>query len=217
MIISILGGTGDQGPGMAMRWAKAGIDVIIGSRQQEKAQGVAAELNQVLGQDLIKGMTNPEAAAAADVVALTVPFSAHQATIESVKDHLGGKVLIDVCVPLDPDNPRKMNPPAAGSATEEAQALLGDAVKVVAAFQNVSASELRELEHDIDCDVLICGNDREARQTVMDLVKQMGLHPVDAGLAYNANVVESLTALLIGLNIRNKVKGSGVRITGLPE
>jgi NADPH-dependent F420 reductase len=134
-----------------------------------------------------------------------------------VKEHLGGKVLIDVCVPLDPDNPRKMNPPAAGSATEEAQALLGDAVKVVAAFQNVSASELRELDHDIDCDVLICGNDREARQTVMDLVKQMGLHPVDAGLAYNANVVESLTALLIGLNIRHKVKGSGVRITGLPE
>jgi NADPH-dependent F420 reductase len=110
-----------------------------------------------------------------------------------------------------------MKPPAAGSATEEAQALLGDAVKVVAAFQNVSASELRELDHDIDCDVLICGNDREARQTVMDLVKQMGLHPVDAGLAYNANVVESLTALLIGLNIRHKVKGSGVRITGLPE
>lgn len=216
MIISILGGTGDQGPGMAMRWAKAGIDVIIGSRQQEKAQGVAAELNRELGQDLIQGMANPEAAAAADVVALTVPFSAHQATIESVKDHLDGKIFIDVCVPLDPDNPRKMKPPAAGSATEEAQALLGDAVKVVAAFQNVSASELRELDHDIACDVLICGNDRAARQTVMDLVQQMGLHPVDAGLAYNANVVESLTALLIGLNIRNKVKGSGVRITGLP-
>jgi NADPH-dependent F420 reductase len=217
VIISILGGTGDQGPGMAMRWAKAGIDVIIGSRQQEKAQGVAAELNRELGQDLIQGMANPEAAAAADVVALTVPFSAHQATIESVQEHLSGKVFIDVCVPLDPDNPRKMKPPAAGSATEEAQALLGDAVKVVAAFQNVSASELRELDHDIECDVLICGNDREARQTVMELVKQMGLHPVDAGLAYNANVVESLTALLIGLNIRNKVKGSGVRITGLPK
>ena len=216
MIVSILGGTGDQGPGMALRWAKAGVEVIIGSRQQEKAQGVAAELNQELGQELIKGMANPEAAAAADVVALTVPFSAHQPTIESIKDHVSGKVFIDVCVPLDPDNPRKMKPPAAGSATEEAQELLGDDVKVVAAFQNVSASELRELDHDIDCDVLVCGNDREARQTVMELVEKMGLQAVDAGLAYNANIVESLTALLIGLNIRNKVKGSGVRITGLP-
>jgi hypothetical protein len=106
--------------------------------------------------------------------------------------------------------------PAAGSATEEAQEILGDGVKVVAAFQNVSAHELRALEHDIDCDVLVCGNDRAARQTVMRLVEQMGLHPIDAGLAFNARVVESLTALLIGLNIRHKVKGSGVRITGLP-
>ncbi|WP_089943371.1 NADPH-dependent F420 reductase [Candidatus Entotheonella palauensis] len=216
MIVSILGGTGDQGPGMAMRWAKAGIEVIIGSRQQEKAVGVAAELNQELGQELIKGMANPEAAAASDIVAITVPFSAHKPTLESVKDHVQGKILIDVCVPLDPDNVRKMKYPEAGSATQEAQALLGDEVKVVAAFQNVSATELRHLEHDIDCDVLVCGNDRGARETVMELVEKMGMTPVDAGLAYNAPIVEGLTAVLIGLNIRNKVKGSGIRITGLP-
>lgn len=216
MIVSILGGTGEQGPGMALRWATAGMDVIIGSRQQEKAEGVATELNQELGQVLIKGMANPEAASAADVVALTVPFSAHRSTIESVKANLQGKIFIDVCVPLDSDNPRKIHPPAAGSATEEAQDMLGDAVKVVAAFQNVSAYELRHLDHTIDCDVLVCGNDKEARQTVMGLVDKMGLHPVDAGLAYNASIVEGLTALLIGLNIRNKVKGSGIRITGLP-
>lgn len=215
MIVSILGGTGEQGPGMALRWAKAGIEVIIGSRQQEKALGVAAELNQELGQDLIKGMANPEAAAAADVVAITVPFSAHRATIESVKEHVAGKVFIDVCVPLDPENPRKMQLPPEGSATQEAQAILGDDVKVVAAFQNVSAHELRHLDHAIDCDVLVCGNDKDARQTVMDLVTKMAMRPVDAGLAYNAGVVESLTALLIGLNIRHKVKGSGIRITGL--
>ncbi|ETW97756.1 MAG: hypothetical protein ETSY1_21455 [Candidatus Entotheonella factor] len=215
MIVSILGGTGDQGPGMAMRWAKAGIEVIIGSRQQEKAVGVAAELNQELGQELIKGMANPEAAAASDIVALTVPFSAHNPTLEAVKDHLQGKILIDVCVPLDPDNVRKMKYPEAGSATQEAQALLGDEVKVVAAFQNVSATELRHLDHDIDCDVLVCGNDRGARETVMELVEKMGMNPVDAGLAYNAPIVEGLTAMLIGLNIRNKVKGSGIRITGL--
>jgi NADPH-dependent F420 reductase len=216
VIVSILGGTGEQGPGMALRWAKAGVEVIIGSRQQARAEGVAAELNRELGQALIKGMANPEAAAAADVVALTVPFSAHQATLESVKTQLQGKIVIDVCVPLDPDNPRKMKYPAAGSATQEAQALLGDDVKVVAAFQNVSAHELRQIEHDIDCDVLVCGNDREARQTVMALVNKMGLHPVDVGLAYNAPIIEGLTALLIGLNIRHKVRGSGVRITGLP-
>ena len=216
MIVSILGGTGEQGPGMALRWAKAGIEVIIGSRQQEKAAGIAAELNQELGQELIKGMANPEAAAAADVVAITVPFSAHRATIESVKEHVVGKVFIDVCVPLDPENPRKMQLPPEGSATQEAQAILGDDVKVVAAFQNVSAHELRHLEHAIDCDVLVCGNDKDARQTVMDLVVKMEMRPVDAGLAYNASVVESLTALLIGLNIRHKVKGSGIRITGLP-
>ncbi len=215
MTVSILGGTGEQGPGMALRWAKAGLEVIIGSRQQEKAAGVAAELNQELGQALIKGLANPDAAAAADVVALTVPFAAHRSTIESVKDQLAGKVLIDVCVPLDPDNPRKMLPPEAGSATEEAQALLGDAVKVVAAFQNVSAYELRHHDHPIDCDVLVCGNDREARQTVIQLVEQMGLQAVDAGLAYQARVIEGITALLIGLNIRHKVKGSGVRISGL--
>ncbi|MGE3541603.1 MAG: NADPH-dependent F420 reductase [Candidatus Tectimicrobiota bacterium] len=216
MIVSILGGTGEQGPGMALRWARAGIEVIIGSRQQARAEAVAAELNQELGQTLIRGMANGEAAAAAEVVALTVPFAAHRSTLEAVQTQLQGKILIDVCVPLDPQNPRKMQLPAAGSATEEAQELLGDGVKVVAAFQNVSASELRHLDHAIDCDVLVCGNDREARQTVMSLVESMGMHPIDAGLIYNARVVESLTALLIGLNIRHKVKGSGVRITGLP-
>jgi len=216
VIVSILGGTGEQGPGMALRWARAGVDIIIGSRQQARAETVAAELNQELGQTRIRGMANAEAAAAADVVALTVPFSAHRSTLESVQGQLQGKVLIDVCVPLDPENPRKMLMPPAGSATEEAQELLGSSVKVVAAFQNVSAHELRELDHAIDCDVLICGNDREARQTVMGLVEQMGMHPIDAGLAFNARVIESLTALLIGLNIRHKVKGSGVRITGLP-
>ena len=217
MIVSILGGTGEQGPGMALRWAKAGVEVIIGSRQQARAEAIAAELNQELGQASIKGMANPDAAVAADVVALTVPLSAHRSTLESVQAHLQGKILIDVCVPLDPENPRKMLMPAAGSAAEEAQELLGESVKVVAAFQNVSAHELRELAHAVDCDVLVCGNDREARQTVMRLVEQMGLHPIDAGLAFNARVVESLTALLISLNIRHRVKGSGVRITGLPE
>ena len=215
MIVSILGGTGEQGPGMALRWAKAGTQVIIGSRQQSKAEQIANELNGELNEELIQGMANPEAAAAAEVVALTVPFSAHKNTIDSVKRHLKGKIFIDVCVPLDPENPRKMLMPEAGSATEEAQAILGDDVRVVAAFQNVAAHELRHLDHDIDCDVLVCGNNREARHVVIDLVKQMGLQPVDGGLAYNARVAESLTALLIGLNIRNKVKGSGIRITGL--
>jgi NADPH-dependent F420 reductase len=199
---------------MALRWAKAGW--TLSSAHDNGKKKPALPPNQELGRQLFRGMANPEAAAAAAVVALTVPFAAHRSTIESVKPYLSGKIFIDVCVPLDETNPRKMHLPPAGSATEEAQELLGEDVKVVAAFQNVSAHELRHHEHPIDCDVLVCGNDREARQTVIQLVEHMGLRAVDAGLAYNARVIESLTALLIGLNIRHKVKGSGIRITGLP-
>src|SRR5919108_2342369 len=155
--IAILGGTGEQGPGLALRWAKAGEEVIIGSRSQERAEKVAAELNAQLGKELIRGLENPKAAEAADIVALTVPYTAHLSTLESVKSQVQGKVFIDVSVPLDPENPRRMKMPPAGSATEEAQAFLGPATQVVAAFQNVSAHLLRDPQHVVDCDVLVCG------------------------------------------------------------
>jgi 8-hydroxy-5-deazaflavin:NADPH oxidoreductase len=215
--IAILGGTGEQGPGLALRWAMAGEEVIIGSRSQERAEHVAAELNAELGQPLVRGLPNPAAAEAADIVALTVPYTAHLSTLESVKVQVQGKVFIDVSVPLDPDNPRRLKMPAAGSATEEAQAFLGPETKVVAAFQNVAAHLLRDSHHAIDCDVLVCGNDAEAKKTVMGLAVKMGLQAYDVGPAESARVVEGLTSLIIRLNIRYKSKAGGIRITGLPR
>jgi NADPH-dependent F420 reductase len=215
--IAILGGTGDQGPGLALRWAIAGENVIIGSRNQEKAEKVAEELNTELGQQRIRGLDNVRAAEEADISALTVPYSAHLATLESVKAQVQGKIFIDVSVPLDPENPRRMKMPAAGSATEEAQEFLGPGTRVVAAFQNVAAHLLRDPKHAIDCDILVCGNDAEARKTVMGLVAKMGLQGVDVGPAEAARVIESITSMMIRINIRNKVKGAGIRITGLPR
>ena len=217
MKIAILGGTGEQGPGLALRWAMAGEEVIIGSRSKERAEAVAAELNTELGQTRVTGLDNLAAAAAAEIVVLTVPYSAHLATLEGVKAQVQGKIFIDVSVPLDPENPRKMKMPAAGSATKEAQAFFGEGTKVVAAFQNVAAHLLRDPKHAIDCDILVCGNDADARKVVMGLVSKMGMHPIDVGPAESARVVESLTSMLIRLNIRNKVKGAGIRLTGLPR
>lgn len=217
MIIAILGGTGEQGPGLALRWAMAGEEVIIGSRSQERAEKVATELNAELGKPLIRGMENPQAAEAAEVVVLTVPYTAHLSTLESVKAQVRGKIFIDVAVPLDPDNPRRLKMPPAGSATEEAQGFLGADTKVVAAFQNVFSHLLRDPHRTIDCDVLVCGNDEEAKRTVMGLVAKMGLQAYDAGPAESARVVEGLTSILIRLNIRYKSKSAGIRITGLPR
>jgi NADPH-dependent F420 reductase len=215
--IAILGGTGDQGPGLALRWALKGHEVIIGSRSKEKAETVAAELNAELGQSKIKGLDNVQAAQEAEISVLTVPYSAHLATLESVKNQVRGKIFIDVSVPLDPENARRMKMPAAGSATEEAQEFFGPETKVVAAFQNVAAHLLRDPKHAIDCDVLVCGNDAEAKKTVIGLVTEMGLQAYDVGPAESARVIESITSMLIRLNIRNKVKGAGIRITGLPR
>lgn len=216
MKIAILGGTGEQGPGLALRWSMAGEEVIIGSRSLERAEKVASELNAELGKPLIRGLENSQAAQAAEIVVLTVPYSAHLSTLETVKSQVQGKIFIDVSVPLDPENPRRMKMPPAGSATEEAQAFLGEATKVVGAFQNVSAHLLRDAQHPIDCDVLVCGNDAAAKKIVLELVANMGLKAYDVGPAESARVVEGLTSLLIRLNIRHKSHTAGIRVTGLP-
>jgi len=215
--IAILGGTGDQGPGLALRLALAGEDVIIGSRAKEKAEKVAEELNAELGAKKIQGTDNVQAAAAAEIVMMTVPYSAHLPTLETVKTQLQGKIFIDVSVPLDPENPRKMKMPPAGSATEEAQEFLGEGTKVVAAFQNVAAHLLRDPKHHIDCDILVCGNDVEAKKVVIGLISKMGMKGYNVGTADGARVVEGLTSILIRLNISNKVKGAGIHLTGLPQ
>ena len=216
MKIAILGGTGEQGPGLALRWALAGEEVVIGSRQKEKGERVAAELNAELGRDLLRGTDNVEAAAAADVVFITVPYSAHVKTLETVRAQVQGKIFVDVSVPLDPDNARRVVMPEAGSATEEAKQILGDGVQVVCALQNISAHLLRDANATIDCDVLLCG-DKDARPVVVELVRKLGINPIDVGPLAAASLIEPITALLIRLNIKNKVHSAGIRITGLSE
>lgn len=215
--IAILGGTGKEGSGLAQRWAAAGHSVIIGSRELEKAQRAASELNAKLGKDTIVGMTNRDAAAQADMVVMTVPYAAHAATIESVREQVQGKIFVDVTVPLDPQNVRRVKMPPAGSASAEAQQLLGDAVKVVAAFQNIGAEHLIAADHEIECDVLVCGNDKDAKKQVIELAQSASIRAWDAGPIENAVVAEGLTSVLIGLNIKHKVKAAGIRITGIPR
>jgi NADPH-dependent F420 reductase len=213
--IAVIGGTGNEGPGLAARWAASGrYKVIIGSRQAEKAERVAAEINENLGQALIVGMNNEAAAAAADIAVLTVPYTAHHMTLSSLKDLLVGKILVDVSVPLGKPVSR-VALPAGTSAGQEAQALLGESVRVVSAFQNVSAIHLDDTEHPIDCDVLVCGNDKAAKAEVIALAEAAGMRGVDAGPIENAVVAEGLTAVLIGINIRHKIKNAGIRITGI--
>jgi NADPH-dependent F420 reductase len=214
--IAVLGGTGKEGSGLALRWAAAGHDVTLGSREAEKAQRAAAELNATLGKESVRGMANREAAAQADVVVMTVPYAAHAATIESVKDVVQGKVFIDVTVPLDPQNVRRVKMPAGGSAAVEAQQSLGEGVRVVAAFQNISAEHL-SLDHEIECDALVCGNDKGAKRLVIELAQAARIQAWDAGPIENAMVVEGMTSVLINLNIKHKVKAAGIRITGVPK
>jgi hypothetical protein len=213
--LSILGGTGHEGSGLALRWAKAGHRVLIGSRAAEKAQAAAAEINGKLGTDSVRGLDNVAAAQAAEVVVLTVPYAAHQATLESVREAVQGKIFVDVTVPLVPPKVSRVQMPAAGSASQEAQNLLGPAVKVVTAFQNIGAEHLKDPEHPIDCDVLVCGDDKDAKAVVIQLAADAGMKAWDAGPLANAVIAEGLTSVLIGLNVKYKVKAAGIKITGI--
>lgn len=213
--IAVLGGTGKEGSGLASRWALNGYRLIIGSRDPAKAVTRAAEMNAELGNDYIVGMGNAEAAAASDIVVLSVPYSAHHATLESVKEQVSGKILVDITVPLQPPKVRTVHVPEGKSAALEAQALLGDSVKVVAAFQNVSAEHLADPHHVINCDVLVCGNDAGAKSATIELVRATGMRGVDAGSLANAVALEALTPVLLYINKAYNIKGSGIRITGI--
>ncbi|HNT76412.1 MAG TPA: NADPH-dependent F420 reductase [Anaerolineae bacterium] len=214
--LAILGGTGNEGPGLALRWAEAGMTVLIGSRQVEKAQRVAEELNTRLGRPVIQGLDNEAAAQQGDVAVLTVPYAAQNALLESLRPTLQGKVLIAATVALQPPKVSQVYIPPEGSASEQAQALLGPDVRVVAAFQNVSAHLLEDLAHPVDCDVLICGDDKAAKVIAVELAEALGARGIDAGPLANAKAVEGLTSILIGINRRYKVPATGIRITGLP-
>jgi NADPH-dependent F420 reductase len=212
LTLAVLGGTGKQGPALAFRWARAGYHVLIGSRNPEKAEATAAALNEKLGGEVVHGLTNEAAARQSNIAVLTVPYSAHRATLESLRLALAGKVLVDITVPLGADITRASMPPA-GSACQEAQEILGPDVQVVAAFQNVSSVHLAE-DRPIPCDVLVCGDVPSACEQVLHLVEAAGLTGWDAGPLQNAMVVEGLTSVLLGINKRYKMRGTGIRITG---
>ena len=217
MNIGVLGGSGKEGSGLAYRWALAGHAVVIGSRDAGKAQTSAAELNQLLGgKAKVRGASNAEAAQA-DVIVLTVPFAAQLATAESVAGQLAGKILIDVTVPLTPPRVDKVQLPNGESAVLALQRRLGAQVKVVSAFQNVSATHLKDAAHEVDCDVLVCGDDADAREVVIGLAHDAGLRAWHAGVLANSVASEALTSVLIAINKRYKVAASGIRITGLPS
>ncbi|GAB1420970.1 NADPH-dependent F420 reductase [Anaerolineales bacterium] len=213
--IAVLGGTGQVGYGLALRWALNGYEVIVGSRTEEKATAAADEMKAAYPEAQVKGMHNEAAAEACDLVVLSVPYSAHQSTLETVKPFLSGKILIDLTVPLVPPKVSTVQLPEGQAATLEAQAFLGEDVQVVAAFQNVGAVKLKDPNNEIECDVFVCSNSKAARETVSTLVEAAGLRPIDAGALANAIAAESLTALLIHINKTYKVPGAGIRITGI--
>lgn len=215
--LAVLGGTGAEGSGLAFRWARAGHPVAIGSRDAARAQAAAAELNALIGRDAVRGASLADAAASAGVVVLAVPYAAQRATALALRAELAGKILVDVTVPLVPPKVGTVQLPAGGSAVAALQAELGDGVKVVSAFQNVGAHHLKDPDHRIECDVLVCGDDPAARDAVIALAAAAGLRGLHAGPIANSAAAEALTSLLISINRRYKVPSAGLRITGLPD
>lgn len=214
LTIAVLGGTGKEGKGLAYRWAKAGYKVLIGSRSSERAVTAASEIIEMLdGSTSAVGASNQEAAQLADIVVLSVPYAAHRDTLESVKDVLAGKILIDVTVPLVPPKVSKVQMPAAGSAAQEAKDIVGEGVEVVAAFQNISHEHLLK-DEDVECDVLVAGTSKAARAEVLKLVEAAGLTGWDAGPIENAVVLEGLTSVLININKQYGSTHAGIKITG---
>ncbi|HVV60981.1 MAG TPA: NADPH-dependent F420 reductase [Pseudolabrys sp.] len=213
--IGIVGGTGKEGGGLAARLAFAGHTVTIGSRTADKARAAAEEFAR-LNQLKIAAGDNREAVLASDIVILTVPYSAQLATLESVKAELQDKILVDATVPLMPPRVSQVHLPKEGSAAVAAQAMLGAGVRVVSAFQNVSARHLRDLSHPVDCDVIVCGDDAAACEIVVDLARSIRLRAFYGGMLCNSAAIEAMTSVLIAINRRYKVVASGIQITGVP-
>ena len=210
-LISLLGGTGDLGTGLANRLLKAGYKVIIGSRTLEKAQ----QAERSLGKNT-KGLLNKDAALQGDIIILTVPFAHQRGIVEECKTELKGKLFIDTTVPLMPPKVATVQLPSEGSAAEIAQNILDDDVRVVSAFQNISA-ELLQSDKEIDCDVLVCGNKKEWRQEVIDLVNTLGMKGWHAGMLPNSAAVEAMTSVLISINKHHAISHSGIKVTGLKK
>jgi NADPH-dependent F420 reductase len=206
--IAIIGGTGNLGSALAWRLVRAGRNVVIGSRTAEAATAKAAELGHGL-----TGMVNADAAAAADLVIVTVPFSAQAATLEDIRPHVAGKIVVDTTVPLVPPKVMRVQLPPEGSAAARAAAILGDGIRVVSGFHNVAAHKLAQ-DVDVDCDILVFGDEKAARAEVVALADAIGLRGIHGGALVNAAAAEAMTSLLIFINKHYQVDGAGIRITG---
>ena len=225
--IAVIGGTGDLGFGLALRWAHAGVQVLVGSRDEKKAQDAAERVKETLKADtsrpardiFVSGFENPQACAQAPVVVLAVPFMGQAVILKSIRDSLKNAILVDTTVPLAAaagGRATRMLNVWQGSAAQQARELVPAPTPVVAAFHNLSADVLQDLSVTPDCDILVCGDDKPAKETLFSLVKLIpGLRPIDAGPLEMARIVESITALLISVNGRYKTHHSGIRITGI--
>jgi 8-hydroxy-5-deazaflavin:NADPH oxidoreductase len=206
--IAVIGGTGNLGSALAWRLARAGHSVVIGSRTTESATAKAEELGHGL-----TGMSNADAAKTADIVFVTVPFAAQTATLEDIKPHVAGKIVVDTTVPLVPPKVMRVQLPLEGSAAAKAEAILGEGVRMVAGFHNVAAHKLAQ-DIDVDCDILVFGDDKAARAEIVALADEIGLRGVHGGALVNAAAAEAMTSLLIFINKNYQVDGAGIRITG---
>lgn len=211
--IAIIGGSGALGSGLAKRWSKAGYPVIIGSRSVEKANTVAEQINSENNINSVQGADYHSAAAKSEVIVITVPFSSHTQTLETIKDDVSEKIVVDTTVPLEPPKVGTVQLPATGSAALITQKLLGTEADVVSALHNVAAHKLHG-QDIIDCDVLVCGNKRNARQLVIELIEMIGMRGLHAGPITNSIATEAMTSVLITINRHYKVADSGFRITG---
>lgn len=215
--IAVIGGTGKEGNALAARFAKAGLRVIIGSRDAARGEYAARAMSLRLGVERVEGTSNREAAQKAEVVLLAVPHEGLRPILEDLCEAVQDKIVINIASSLDPERKSRAKVPAAGSTTAEVQQFFGEKVRVVAAFQNISPERLEAFEEVVDSDVLVCGADKDTRTSVVELVQAIGISAFDAGVLANAVAVETLTALLIAVNIRYKVKGAGIRLTGIPR
>jgi NADPH-dependent F420 reductase len=209
--IAVIGGTGDLGSALAKRWTAAGYPIVLGSRSKEKAEAAAREMKG----SAVSGADNRTAAAKADIVVIAVPYANHEAILNEIKPAVQGKIVVNAVVPLVPPKVSVVKLPPDGSAALRAQRLLGEAARVQSAFHNVSASKLKSGE-SIDCDVLVFGDDKDARAIVIDLANAAGTRGIDGGPLANSIAAEALTSVLIGINRRFKVNGAGIRITRIP-
>jgi NADPH-dependent F420 reductase len=215
--VGLIGGTGEEGRGLALRWAMAGAQVTIGSRSAERAKEAADELNHLLGREAIRAADNRQAIATSDLVLLTVPFDHAASTLEThIADFQEGSILIDITVPVAFEKGARYVEPAEGSASQHLKARLPESIPLVAAFKTEPAHMLADPAAKLDCDTFIASDSKEAKARVIEAVRFIeGLRPVDAGTLASAGTLERMTVLLIGINRRHKVKAGRFRLLGL--